>query len=96
MTRLTVITLLFVFSTIRLFAQSSASVSVSVTLIEPVVTQKLEDLRFGTFAMQKNPGTIEVRSTGLRSASGGVKLCADTAERCCFISHHQSSPGLFG
>jgi len=79
MTRLPVIALLFLLPALKSFGQSSASVPVSATIMEPVGAQKLEDLRFGTFAMDAKPGTIELRSTGSTKIKGGITLYTDTA-----------------
>jgi hypothetical protein len=72
MTRLTVITLLFIFSVTKVLGQSSAKASVSVTIMEPVGAQKLQDLNFGNFTMYVKPGAIELTSSGYRNGKGGV------------------------
>ncbi|HKZ68286.1 MAG TPA: DUF4402 domain-containing protein [Chitinophagaceae bacterium] len=58
----------------KLFGQSSATASVSATIITPVGAKKSADLNFGNFATGSQPGTIELNSSGIRISFGGVKL----------------------
>lgn len=74
MTRLICITLILLVSVTKLFAQSSASAGVSVTVITGVGASKSADLNFGNFATGTQPGTIELNSTSIRTGTGGVKL----------------------
>jgi hypothetical protein len=74
MTRFFVIIILIFFSGIQLYGQSSARAGVSVTILEPVGTQKLQDLNFGTFKVGASSGSVELYSSRTRSSSGGVRL----------------------
>ena len=61
-------------SATKLFGQSSATATVSATIITPGGATKLTDLNFGNFATGSQPGTIELHSTRIRTGTGGVKL----------------------
>lgn len=63
------------------FAQqsSSASANTSATIIQPIAITKTTDLSFGNVAVHTtNAGTVELATTGSRTAGGGVTLPATT------------------
>lgn len=87
MPRLICMTFILLVSATKLFAQSSATATVSATIITPVGVTKSADLNFGNFATGSQPGTIELNSTSIWTSTGGVKLLEtnENADRASFI-----------
>ena len=58
---------------------ASTTADATATIITPISIAKVNDLRFGTFAVGGSLGTVVIATGGGRSATGGVVLPAGSA-----------------
>lgn len=60
------------------FGQAQTTATASAKIVIPISVAKNTDLNFGNIAVGATGGTVEYTATGVRTATGGVKLPAVT------------------